>query len=704
MGKINVLGFEIANLIAAGEVVDRPASVLKELVENAIDAGANQVTVQIRSGGILSIRVADNGCGMTPEDLPVAIRRHATSKIHAADDLNRIMTLGFRGEALAAIAAVSELTIVTKTHDAENGTMLVSDGGTVTDLTEVGAADGTTVLVEHLFGKVPARRKFLKKDRTEAQACAAQMEKVAMSHPEIAFRFLSDDVLKFSTAGDGDVKNVLWALYGRDFAAKLLAVSGESDGVLVSGYVGRSDNAYGNRNMQNVFINGRYVKSKTVTAALERAFTSYMAPEKYPVSALYLEIDPSQVDVNVHPAKLEVRFSDERRIFDAVYWAVRTALEQNTDRPAFSLGDPYKTARAVDAFAPIGAKLGGEQISMPPPLARPSGAGAVHTPGAPATATAPAPAAPAHTPTSGASGARSASTAAAPPPREELTPAESLAFLETLRAGTAEVREGTLSEPFAPATSNGAMPGFSASARTEVPPAAAPVAPEEPASAERTAATAKTSATTEETSAETDSAAVPPYRYLGCAFKCYLIVEVGDGLLLIDQHAAHERILFEQLLAAQKSEGGIPTQGLLIPLTVSLTPEELAAAEDAAGELKEIGFAFSPTADGKGVALLTLPNAVSPGEAVDLFTRMAGDLVSASGTPGMTNEKRRERALYQVACKAAIKGGRTYTEEQLTHLIEQVLSLPDVTVCPHGRPIAYRLSKHELDRRFDRIK
>lgn len=696
MGKINVLGFEIANLIAAGEVVDRPASVLKELVENAIDAGADQVTVQIRSGGILSIRVADNGCGMTPEDLPVAIRRHATSKIHAADDLNRIMTLGFRGEALAAIAAVSELTIVTKTHDAENGTMLVSDGGTVTDLTEVGAADGTTVLVEHLFGKVPARRKFLKKDRTEAQACAAQMEKVAMSHPEIAFRFLSDDVLKFSTAGDGDVKNVLWALYGRDFAAKLLAVSGESDGVLVSGYVGRSDNAYGNRNMQNVFINGRYVKSKTVTAALERAFTSYMAPEKYPVSALYLEIDPSQVDVNVHPAKLEVRFSDERRIFDAVYWAVRTALEQNTDRPAFSLGDPYKTARAVDAFAPIGAKLGGEQISMPPPLARPSGAGAVHTPVAPATATAPAPAAPAHTPTSGASGARSASTAAAPPPREELTPAESLAFLETLRAGTAEVREGTLSEPFTPPAPDGAMPGFSASAPMDTPPVQTSKAPAVPTPDERVAMT--------EEAPDATPAAVPPYRYLGCAFKCYLIVEVGDGLLLIDQHAAHERILFEQLLAAQKSEGGIPTQGLLIPLTVSLTPEELAATEEAAGELKEIGFAFSPTADGKGVALLTLPNAVSPGEAVDLFTRMAGDLVSASGTPGMTNAKRRERALYQVACKAAIKGGRTYTEEQLTHLIEQVLSLPDVTVCPHGRPIAYRLSKHELDRRFDRIK
>lgn len=699
MGKINVLGFEIANLIAAGEVVDRPASVLKELVENAIDAGADQVTVQIRSGGILAIRVADNGCGMTPEDLPVAIRRHATSKIHAADDLNRIMTLGFRGEALAAIAAVSELTIVTKTHDAENGTMLVSDGGTVTDLTEVGAADGTTVLVEHLFGKVPARRKFLKKDRTEAQACAAQMEKVAMSHPEIAFRFLSDDVLKFSTAGDGDVKNVLWALYGRDFAAKLLAVTGESDGVLVSGYVGRSDNAYGNRNMQNVFINGRYVKSKTVTAALERAFTSYMAPEKYPVSALYLEIDPSQVDVNVHPAKLEVRFSDERRIFDAVYWAVRTALEQNTDRPAFALSDPYKTARAVDAFAPIGAKLGGEQISMPPPLARPTGTGAVPpavTPVTPATPlSAPAPAASAPVPETGTSGTRPAPASTAAPPREEMTPAESLAFLEALRAGTAGIAEGALREPFAPAAPDGAMPGFSVS--SPMPSAQEPEASATPTSAARTAAP-------EETAAVSGDEGVPPYRYLGCAFKCYLIVEVGDSLLLIDQHAAHERILFEQLLAAQKSEGGIPTQGLLIPLTVSLTPEELAAAEDAAGELKEIGFSFSPTADGKGVALLTLPNAVSPGEAVDLFTRMAGDLVSASGTPGMTNAKRRERALYQVACKAAIKGGRSYTEEQLTHLIEQVLSLPDVTVCPHGRPIAYRLSKHELDRRFDRVK
>lgn len=666
MGKINVLDFEIANLIAAGEVVDRPASVLKELVENAIDAGADRITAQVRSGGILSIRVADNGCGMTAEDLPVAIRRHATSKIRAASDLAHIMTLGFRGEALAAIAAVSEMTIITKTEDAESGTMLTSDGGVVTDLTEVGAADGTTVLVEHLFAKIPARRKFLKKDRTEAQACAAQMEKIAMSHPEIAFRFLVEETLKFSTAGDGDVKSVLWALYGRDFASRLLSVSGESDGVTVSGFVGRSDNAHGNRNMQNVFINGRYVKSKTVTAALERAFTSYMAPERYPVSALYLELDPAQVDVNVHPAKLEVRFSDERRIFDAVYWAVRSALEANTDRPALPLRDPTKVARAVNAFVPIGEKTAGEQIGMPPPMPRPT---------APIGVT-------------------------AAPEREELTPATSLALLETLRESTMLAECAPLSEACAPMSA--------AIVREKAEDVMAPMAPQAPADVPMPASASPFPAPATDVSAIKNEAEAAgnavAYRYLGCAFRCYLIVETGEELLLIDQHAAHERILFEQLLAAQKSEGGIPTQGLLIPLTVSLTPEEFAAVEEAREELVSIGFAFSPTADGHGVALLTLPNAVSPAEAVDLFASMAGDLVASAGTPSMTNALRRERALYQVACKAAIKGGRAYTEEQLRHLIEQVLSLPDVTVCPHGRPIAYRLSKRELDRRFDRIK
>ena len=667
MGKINVLGFEIANLIAAGEVVDRPASVLKELLENAIDAGATQVTAEIRRGGVLSIRVTDNGCGMSPEDLPVALRRHATSKIHDASDLASIMTLGFRGEALAAISSVSNVTIVSKTKDAEMGTMLVSDCGTVNDLTEVGAADGTTVLVEHLFERVPARRKFLKKDPTEAQACAAQAEKTAMSHPEIAFRFVSDGVMKFSTAGDGDMKNVLWALYGKDFASKLLAVRGETDGVCVSGYVGRSDNAYGNRNMQNTFINGRYVKSKTVTAALERAFTSYMAPERYPVSALHLEIDPHTVDVNVHPAKLEVRFSDERRIFDAVYWAVRGALETNTSRPEMSLSHSEKTARAVSGFTPSATRQKGEQLKMPPPPPKPAKK----------------------------EGEKPLDAATV------LSPAESLTFLKQMKAAT----DASASDLSAPHT----LPDETPATReyrldTPVlgtkPIPTAPTAPAAtPVSQESTPA-----AVPQETAPQTEEVALPAYRYLGCAFRCYLLVELDEELLVIDQHAAHERILFERLLAEQKKEGKIPSQGLLVPLTVPLTPEEYAAAEEAKAELEDIGFTFYPTSDGRGVSLATLPNRVSPAEALDLFTAMAGDLVEARGTPDMTQEKRRERALYQVACKAAVKGGRTYTEEQLIHLVEEVLRLPDITVCPHGRPIAYRLTKKELDKQFDRIK
>ncbi len=648
MGKINVLDFEIANLIAAGEVVDRPASVLKELLENAIDAGATQITAEISRGGVRSIRVTDNGCGMTAEDMPVALRRHATSKIKAASDLEGILTLGFRGEALAAISSVSEVTIISKTKDASMGTMLTADGGTVTDLCEVGAADGTTILVENLFARVPARLKFLKKDATETMACTAQMEKVAMSHPELSFRFVTDGTLKFATAGDGDVKHVLYAIYGRDFASRLLAVECEQDGVRVTGYVGRSDNAHGNRNMQNVFINGRFVKSKTVTAALERAFTSYMAPERFPVSCLYLTIDPRLVDVNVHPAKLEVRFSDERRVFEAVYWAVRGALEENTSRPEMSIGDPTKRAKAVNAFVPVGAAPKVEQMKMPPPMPRPT------------------------------------STTTAPresvPTRETLTPAASIDLLNRMKQAEA----GQLSSSF---TFPGEYVAPTPTPRVETPvitptPPVAETAPVKPAI----------------------SCEIPPYRLIGAAFHCYLLVEVGEELLVIDQHAAHERILFEELLARSRADERVASQGLLVPVEIALPKEELAAVIDAKSEFEAIGFAFEEMQDVAGVAVTATPDAIEADDARDLFVRMAGELLTGSGSPANAERERRERALYQIACKAAIKGGRAYGDAQLTWLVERVLSIPDVTVCPHGRPIAYRLTKRELDRQFDRIK
>ena len=318
MGSINVLPFSVANLIAAGEVVDRPASVIKELMENAIDAGATRLTVEIQNGGVTLMRVTDNGCGISAEDLPVAIRRHATSKIRDAADLDGILTLGFRGEALAAIAAVSDLRILSKTADAPFGTMLEAHGGDIVALTEQGCPNGTSVIVENLFANVPARRKFLKKDVTESMAVTANVEKLALSNPQIAMRLVVDGNVKLDTAGDGNLKNTIYAVFGKEFATRMIEVNTDNDGITVYGFIGRTDNFKANRNYQNFFINGRYVKSKTAMAALEQAYTSYMPPEKFPTCVLFIEINPARVDVNVHPAKLEVKFSNEKPVFEAI--------------------------------------------------------------------------------------------------------------------------------------------------------------------------------------------------------------------------------------------------------------------------------------------------------------------------------------------------------------------------------------------------
>ena len=362
MGKINVLSFDVANLIAAGEVVERPSSVLKELIENSIDAGATEIVAEIKRGGVALIRVSDNGCGMEKEDLPVALKRHATSKIHGKEDLSSIMTLGFRGEALAAISSVSEVTVITKTKDAPTASMLTSEGGRVIDITEVGAADGTTVVVENLFFNVPARRKFLKKDSTEAMNVAALVEKVALSRPDISIQLLIDGEEKFKTQGDGDLLHTISAVLGRDFAKKTLHIDGEANGIRVSGYIGTSENVRKNRNLENFFINGRYVKSLTAAAALEKAYTSYIAPECFPAAVISLSMSPASVDVNVHPAKLEVKFSDERPVFEAVYHTVRRALESAAYRPEMTLGKAARDdARTVGADRPHVCRADGDR-------------------------------------------------------------------------------------------------------------------------------------------------------------------------------------------------------------------------------------------------------------------------------------------------------------------------------------------------------
>ncbi|MBO5101966.1 MAG: DNA mismatch repair endonuclease MutL [Clostridia bacterium] len=674
MGKINVLDFEIANLIAAGEVVERPSSVLKELIENSIDSGATKIVTEIKRGGVALIRVTDNGSGIDREDLPVALKRHATSKISSRDDLDGITTLGFRGEALAAISSVSEVTIITKTREAEVGSMLTSEGGRILDISEVGCSDGTTVVVENLFFNVPARRKFLKKDSTEAMNVSALIEKVALSRPDIAIQFTVDGEEKFSTPGDGDLMNTVYAVFGKDFASKLIKAEGTANGIRVHGYIGRSDNVRKNRNLENIFINGRYVKSLTAMAALEKAYTSYIAPECFPACVLFLEMNPRTVDVNVHPAKLEVKFANEQPVFEAVYYTVKRALEEYEYRPEMTLSKGRTGEKnPLSAFVPIGQSTSGEQISFTTEK------------------------------------------------RVEPTPA-SRAPMADVRRDTATVGKeasapikyadlaggSTQSDYSRPIKASNAFGSYTH--REESKPSLTPKTSLEILEKYNTARpsadyTPKTEATPEPRAKipkpePTEKA--PEHRIVGEAFDCYVIVECEGELLIIDKHAAHERVIFEDLKKQKERDGAVTSQVLMLPITVILSPEERSVAEEYKEELSSVGFDFS--LDASSVNLTAIPDAVSAADAETLFVKMTDEIIEGRGNPAITDGIRREKALYQVACKAAIKGGRKYDAAVIEWLVERVLSMPDIIVCPHGRPIAYKLTKRELDRQFDRIK
>ena len=681
MAKINVLSFEIANLIAAGEVVERPASVLKELLENSIDSGASSIIAEIKRGGVALIRVTDNGCGIEKEDLPVAIQRHATSKIKEREDLDSIMTLGFRGEALAAISSVSNMTIISKTKYAEEATMLTAEGGRVVDISEVGASDGTTVVVENLFANVPARRKFLKKDATEAQNVAALVEKVAVSHPEIAIQLLIDGEERFKTPGDGDLYNTIYAIFGREFAKKLIKADGTANGVRVYGYIGRSDNVKKNRNLQNFFINGRYVKSLTAMAAIEKAYTSYIAPECFPTCVLFLEINPLFVDVNVHPAKLEVKFTDERAVFETVYYTVKTALEDHEYRPELELGTKKQTDRnPLGAFVPLGADTKGEQIkiSVPQvsqiqntPISRIADSGNSNI------------------------GIDSIKNK----PTEEKRSYSEAVYKEETRSYSEPIhKEEKVS------FSSGAFASVENSfLRKPTSPIYSEMSPKESVELlERYKNVTVTNRVQPSKSIEIIEEPVPSHKIIGEAFDCYVLVEYEGALLMIDKHAAHERIIFEELKSKNKNDGRVSSQKLLLPITILPSAPEIAVASDFAEDIKSIGFDFHVS--DRSIDILAIPDAISQNDSETLFVNILSELLLGSGNPQLTEEIRREKALYQIACKAAIKGGRIYNSAIIDWLVKKVLMLPDITVCPHGRPIAYKLTKNELDRQFERIK
>lgn len=698
MAKINVLPFAVANLIAAGEVVDRPASVIKELMENALDAGADRITVEIQNGGVTLMRVTDNGCGISPEDLPVAIRRHATSKIRNAEDLDSILTLGFRGEALAAIAAVSHLRIISKTADAELGAVLESDGGNLLSIREQGCATGTSVIVEDLFANVPARRKFLKKDVTESMAVVANVEKIALSHPEISMRLIVDGNIRLETAGDGNLHNTVYAVFGKEFATRLIPVNSDNDGIRIHGFIGRSDNFKANRNHENFFINGRYVKSKTAMAALEQAYTSYMPPEKFPACVLFLEISPNRVDVNVHPAKLEVKFSGEKPIFEAIYYTVRSALENNHSRPEFRLTPERKSAaptpRMSEVTQPIeeGRKesLKSRQLSY------------------------------------------DLSERTQPQPQERMRAEEfrekyakaptlvdrSLPYSVnnresqprvTLSAPVAETVDKTVEKPIQPTKTLPTPEATPSSVTVPSPKAAPPQAdatkvdahPLAPPPPQRSSEPPKTEPVrTEEAPPVETARALPEYRIVGEIFLSYIIVETDERMLLIDKHAAHERILFEQLKAALHSAEP-SSQMLMLPIEVMMTQSEVEILKQFNEELDRIGFSLRFARN--TVSVDAHPERIRSDAVGDVLQSMAARLLDTTGDVTLTRDILLEKALYQAACKAAIKAGREYEKGHIEWLVKQLMLLPDITFCPHGRPVAMEISKKSLDRQFDRM-
>ena len=741
MGKINVLSFAVANLIAAGEVVDRPASVIKELMENAIDAGSTRITVEIQNGGVTFMRVSDNGCGMSAEDLPVSVRRHATSKIRDAEDLDGILTLGFRGEALAAIASVSHIRIFSKPHDAPMGAMLEAVGGEEVTVSEVGCSDGTTVIVENLFANVPARRKFLKKDATEAMAVTANVEKVALSRPDIAFRLIVDGNVRLETAGNGDLRHTVHAVFGKDFASRLIEIdTREEAGIRISGFIGRPDNVKANRNFQNYFINGRYVKSKTACAAVEQAYCSYMPPEKFPCCVLNLHINPAAVDVNVHPAKLEVKFSNEKPVFEAIYYAVRNALEQDKQRPDIKLNQghisveearrlfaetsPTHKPRVSDATVPIregrAESLKRQQIRMDIPTAQ--------VQKEPPVRSAPAPEIPRKTeqPASDApkpfratlsvtderitvpslpkspmtepqnmqkpqpqvtaeSAPQTETAPPATPPSQEV-PVSTLTPDEMLARYIKTCLEGNMPVPDDDDEDNIEIPPEYA---IEQEPIAIPIDSEK-----------QTTPDASEKKITVKHEIEPPhYRIIGEVWNAYILLECEDKLLLIDQHAAHERIIFEQFKTAMQERDPM-SQMLMLPVAFEFSPGDVQVIADFREEIEAIGFVYD--IEDKMICVHGIPCGIEITAVEDIFATIAERIRTETGSAQLTRDILFEKALYQASCKAAIKAGRAYASEHIAWICDKLMRIPDITVCPHGRPVAMTLSRANLDRQFKR--
>ncbi len=655
MPKIIQLSPHIANLIAAGEVVERPASVVKELLENAVDAGASKVTIEIRDGGMTFLRVTDNGCGMAPEDARTAFKRHATSKLRTAEDLAAIGTMGFRGEALAAIASVSRIDLMTKTAGSLSGISLKLEAGEILEESEVGCPEGTTIIIRDLFFNTPARMKFMKSDTVEGSRVAAAVQMQALAHPEVAFQFLRDGKQVLSTPGNGGLQAAVYCVYGRE-CAQMVNVDSRWEQYSLTGYVSKPTDARPSRALQTFFVNNRPVKSKLLVAALEEAYRNQIMVGKFPACVLHLTLPANAVDVNVHPAKTEVKFLSEKAVFDCVHYGVLGALNKQQDRPQVQFKKPAVSEPVLPKSAPI-------------------------PPAAPAPVKTAAPKKDNFYRTMTAEEYKTFSTAlqSAPQPKKEAAVAT---LNKVERPANLPLRESVMLPQMKKEKEE---PIY----RLQVEPK--PIAPPKP----RPAPIPEELPAEEPEQVELEMPKAIEWRMVGELYNSYIIVEQGEEAFLIDKHAAHERILFEKLKANQEK---ISAQSLLAPVSVRLSPSAAGVLLENKAMLDELGFEIEEFGENT-VLLRQIPMDLSPDMAAEAVETLAADLLSGRRS---SKDTVRDELLHTVACKAAIKAGWKNDEKELLAIVREVMAREELKYCPHGRPICVTLSKKQLEKQFKR--
>lgn len=701
MGRINVLDKHTAELIAAGEVVERPSSVVKELLENSIDAGATQITVEIMHGGIDYLRITDNGCGILKEDVRNAFKRNATSKISVDSDLEKIGTLGFRGEALASISSVSKVQLITKAKEENIGSAYEIDGGEEISFDDAGCPDGTTFIMRNLFYNVPARYKFLKKDVAEGNAVASVIDKIALSHPEIAITFIRDNKRVLKTAGDGKLMSSIYAVYGRDFASTLIPVDYELNGMKLSGYISRPTNGRANRNMQNTFINGRFVKSRTISVALEEACKGSIMIGKFPSCVLNLQISPEAVDVNVHPSKIEVRFINERPVFDTVYHGVKSALLRGDSRKEAVLN--HNNTVNIKPLNPF--NLANKVINKEPP--------------------------------------KSVQKASEKPRERSIfdeldLPIKTVKYNKVNKVSDSssvqkkymEFLENnkklsennqTTNNTVCNNINNNVINNVSTESKietkmdevkedTSLNQEVQKVNPFEELELEKITTEEKKSdvdvvlPTERQTNSSSENIEIKTlidedkqsFRFIGEAMNTYIIVETDNNkLVLIDKHAAHERIIFEKL---KREKGTGSVQLLLIPITVTLEKNEYTVAIEHLDMFKNVGFDVEDFGNGT-LIVRSAPSYLRNDDVEDTIIEICGYI--AENRKNVMSEHM-EWIYHNISCRSAIKAGDSSTAKELIDIAKTVFSDDSIRYCPHGRPVCIELSKYEIEKQFGR--